>query len=294
MAVVSDDAAMRITHVLRGDDHISNTPKQILLYEALGVAVPVFAHLPMILGPDGRRLSKRHGATAVGEYRQQGILPDALVNFLALLGWSPGDATEILDRSQLVLRFDLDGINRKSAIFDTQKLEWMNGRYLAELPASTLTALLREQLPRTSELPDAWLERLVALLQPRSRTLIDLVEQARPYLADEVTYSDDAVARHWKSPADVADRMEQLRVRLAALPVWSEPDLEAEVRAAADSAGVGAGKLIHPLRLALTGTAASPGIFEVAALLGRERTLQRVDRAIATLRALAISESGIA
>lgn len=293
MAVVSDDTAMRITHVLRGDDHISNTPKQILLYRALDADVPVFAHLPMILGPDGKRLSKRHGATAVGEYRTQGILPDALVNFLALLGWSPGEDREILSRAELIGLFSLEAINRKSAVFDTQKLEWMNSRYLAQLPATALMAVVRAQVVEAQIMPDDWLERLVELLRPRSRTLTDLIEQARPYLIADVGYEPDAVRRHWKNPADVAARLTALGRRLEAVDPWAETELEVEVRTAAEAEGIGAGKVIHPLRVALTGNAASAGIFEVAALLGRERTLHRIERAVAVLTAMA-AESGIA
>jgi glutamyl-tRNA synthetase len=293
MAVVSDDIAMQISHVLRGDDHISNTPKQILLYRALAAHVPVFAHLPMILGPDGRRLSKRHGATAVGEYRTQGILSDALVNFLALLGWSPGEDREILARAELIELFSLEGINRKSAVFDTQKLEWMNSRYLAELPASELIAVVRAGLDQAAGAPDDWLERLVELLRPRSRTLADLIEQARPYLTADVVHDPDAVSRHWKNPAGVAARLTALGRRLEAVEPWVETELEIEVRAAAEAEGIGAGKVIHPLRVALTGNAASAGIFEVAALLGRERTLRRIERAVAVLTAMA-EESGIA
>jgi glutamyl-tRNA synthetase len=284
MAVVSDDVAMRITHVIRGDDHISNTPKQIMLYHALGEPLPVFAHVPMILGPDGRRLSKRHGATAIGEYHQQGILPDAMFNFLALLGWSPGTDEEIFTRDELVARFSLEGINRKSAIFDTQKLEWMNGRYLALQPPGTLVPAVRAALGDAPERPEPWWVRLVELLQVRARTVRELVEQARPFVYDPVTYDGAAVARHWKEPAVVIPWLEGLRERLAALPSFDEATAEAAVRGFAGEQGVGAGKVIHPLRVALTGTAASPGLFEVAVLLGRDRVLGRIDAALARLR----------
>jgi glutamyl-tRNA synthetase len=286
MAVVSDDVEMRITHVIRGDDHISKTPKQIMLYRALGAPEPVFAHVPLILGADGRRLSKRHGATAVGEYHNRGILPDALFNFLALLGWSPGTDEELFPRDELVRRFSLEGINRKSAVFDTQKLEWMNGRYLAEGDAaalgSVLAAALDEEPPRYDE---DWWTTLAGLLKVRARTVLEMIEQARPYVADELDYDPDAVAKHWKDPAAAAAGLEAVRVDLAALDEWTEPVLETTLRQRAQAAGVGAGKVIHPLRVALTGTGASPGIFEVARLLGKERVLERIDRAIATLSA---------
>lgn len=285
MAVVSDDIDMRITHVIRGDDHISNTPKQILLYNALGAVLPVFAHVPMILGPDGKRLSKRHGATAVGEYHTQGILPDAMVNFLALLGWSTGTDEEIFSREQLVARFSLDGINRKSAVFDTQKLEWMNGRYLAELSSESLVPALRQAYPDAPDRPDGWWTELVGLIKVRARTVVELINQARPYIDDHVTYEEAAVAKHWKDPQAVIERLREVRRRFDGLSSWTADVLERELREAATAAEVGAGKMIHPLRVALTGNAASPGIFDIIVLLGRDRTLQRVDRAIELLEA---------
>jgi glutamyl-tRNA synthetase len=286
MAVVSDDIAMGITHVIRGDDHISNTPKQILLYQALGAAIPVFAHVPMILGPDGRRLSKRHGATAIGEYRDQGFLADALVNFLALLGWSPGTDEEIFTRAELIERFGFDGINRKSAIFDTQKLEWMNGRYLAQIPAAALVPALQSALgPAAAEQPLDWWLRLVDLLKVRARSVPEMAELAAPYVSDLVSYDDAAIAKHWKDPDILAPRLEQLADRFAALDSFDEAAMEQALRSLADQEGVGAGKVIHPLRVALTGVAASPGIFEVAALLGQDRVLRRIHKAVAVLRA---------
>jgi glutamyl-tRNA synthetase len=179
LAVVSDDIAMRITHVIRGDDHISNTPKQILLYQALGQPIPVFAHVPMILGGDGKRLSKRHGATAVGEYQRQGILPAALRNFLALLGWAPGEDREIMPVTEMIERFSLAGINKKSAVFDQQKLLWMNGQYMQQAATQELVSLVREQLSRAEphSTPATDEERLasaVELLKPRARTIVEL------------------------------------------------------------------------------------------------------------------------
>jgi glutamyl-tRNA synthetase len=283
MAVVSDDVAMRITHVIRGDDHISNTPKQILLYQALGLPAPVFAHVPMILGPDGRRLSKRHGATAIGEYEERGILPDAMVNFLALLGWSPGNDDEILTRDELIRRFDLDGINRKSAVFDTQKLEWMNGRYLAAMDEAELVRLLREAWPH-SQLPDESWHALAALLRVRARTVREMTQQAQPYVLDDLAYDDAAVAKHWKDPAATAESLSGLRSLFDSVEPFESAAMEAALRQRAEDLGVSAGKLIHPLRVALTGLGSSPGIFEVAVVLGRERVLRRIDSAIAVLR----------
>lgn len=286
MAVVSDDVAMRITHVLRGDDHISNTPKQIMLYQGLSAPLPVFGHVPMILGPDGRRLSKRHGATAIGEYRTQGILPAAMVNFLALLGWSPGEDREIFSMAELVERFTLQGINRKSAIFDSQKLLWLNGQHLNQLSAEALEPLVCEALEQQAlPVPAAneWFHRLIDLLKVRARTVRDIALQAAPYLS-RVSYDPEAVSKYWKDAGAVADRLGRLRVRLGDLAQWDEESLERALRGVAEADGTGAGKYIHPLRVALTGAAVSPGIFEVAALMGRERVLERIDEALLELR----------
>jgi glutamyl-tRNA synthetase len=300
MAVVSDDHAMDITHVIRGDDHLSNSPKQILLYQALGWPLPTFAHVPMILGADGKRLSKRHGATAVGQYREQGILAPALVNFLALLGWSPGDDTEIMAVDELIRRFSLEGINRKSAVFDTEKLQWLNGQYLAATSAEELETLVADRLIADG-LADAeslgarreWLRWLIDLLRVRARTIEDLARQARPYLSDDLAFDEAAVAKHWgKKPDEVADRLRRLRDTLVGVEPWDEQSLEDALRGLAEELGTGAGKLIHPLRVALTGQAASPGIFEVLVLLGRDRSLARVDAALPRIRALEAAGAG--
>jgi glutamyl-tRNA synthetase len=287
MAVVSDDAFMRITHVMRGDDHISNTPKQIMLYEALGLPLPGFGHVPLILGTDGKRLSKRHGATAVGEYRNEGILPAAMVNFLALLGWSPGTDEEVFTREELIERFSTEGINTKSAIFDTQKLVWLNGQHINRSNAEELATLVVPMLAArglsTDGVDSSWLYGLIDLLKPRARTIEDLAEQAVRYLEDTVAYDGEAVDKHWKDAKATAERLRSLRVALAALDAWNDAELETTLRACAESIGIGAGKLIHPLRVALTGQAVSPGIFEVARVLGRERTLRRIDAALASL-----------
>ncbi|HEX6938282.1 MAG TPA: glutamate--tRNA ligase [Longimicrobiales bacterium] len=290
MAVVSDDAEMRITHVIRGDDHISNTPKQILLYRALGYEEPIFAHVPMILGPDGKRLSKRHGATAIGEYRRQGILPWAMVNFLALLGWSPGGEREVMSIEELIERFSLEGINKKSAIFDTQKLEWLNGQHLTLAPAEQLEPLVTEEIVAAG-LASAeslhgrrdWYLRLIDLLKVRARGVGDIVRQARPYLVEHIEYDEEAVRKHWTDAAEVRARMAALRERFATVEPWDEATLEGALRGLADELGIGAGKLIHPLRVSVTGMAVSPGIFEVLVAMGPGLTIRRLDAAIEAL-----------
>lgn len=296
LAVVSDDAFQGITHVIRGDDHLSNTPKQILLYEALGLPVPLFGHVPMILGPDGKRLSKRHGATAVADYEAQGILPDAMFNFLALLGWNPGDERERMSRAELIEAFSMERVQKKSAVFDTDKLGWMNGQYVAAMASAALIPRVVARLEAQGLGPAEWaadapaldspaFETLVDLLKVRARTVDELASQARPYLSALPELDPAAVAKHWaKDPTAVAER---LRGTFDALDDgdWDVESLEVRLRAYGEEHGVGAGRLIHPLRVALTGTARSPGIFDVLAVLGRDRSRARVLDALQRLAA---------
>ncbi|MCG6989704.1 MAG: glutamate--tRNA ligase [Gemmatimonadetes bacterium] len=290
LAVVSDDHAHGITHVIRGDDHLSNTPKQVLLYRALEYPEPVFGHVPLILGADGKRLSKRHGATAVGDYEAQGILPEAMVNFLALLGWNPGDEREVMTRSELVDAFTPERILKKSSVFDLEKLAWLNGRHLAARATATLLPLVRERLAaRTGSDPDrvaddAWMSALVDILKVRARTVDDIAEQAGPFVGDEFPFDEGAVAKHWyKDREATAAYMERTLAALRACE-WDADALEEAVRGLASEMGVGAGKLIHPLRVALTGQAASPGIFDVLVVLGRKRSLARLENALGRVR----------
>ena len=292
LAVVSDDIDMRITHVIRGDDHISNTPKQILLYRALGAPVPIFAHVPVILAPDGRKLSKRRGAAAVGDYAGMGILPEALVNFLALLGWSPGEDREVMTLEEMIGLFSLDRINKKGAVFDTEKLYWMNGQYLQKRTAESLLPLVGPPLVEAGlvtqadvDAAPAWLLTLIDLLKIRSRSTLEFPERARPLLADQVEYEADAVAKLWKDAAETAQRLGAVRDTLAGLEPWEPAAIEASLREAAERAGVGFGKLAQPLRLALTGTPNSPPIDQVIWLMGRERVLRRIDAASERLSA---------
>ena len=295
LAVVSDDHEMGITHVIRGDDHLSNTPKQILLYEALGWHLPEFAHLPMILGSDGKRLSKRHGATAVGQYREEGILPSAMVNFLALLGWSPGDDTEVMELEELIGRFSLDRVHKKSAVFDTEKLEWLNGQHLSAMNPESLEPLVTDRLVAGGVVSAESLvhERprylqVLSLLRPRARTVDDIAERAVPYLTDSVEYDDEAVQKHWaKKPAEVAERLRRVRELYSSQSDWREDPLEESLRGLAEEMEVGAGKLIHPIRVAVTGQAVSPGIFEVLVAMGRERTLSRLGAAASRVEEMA-------
>lgn len=286
LAVTSDDREMRITHVLRGDDHITNTPKQILLYQALSAETPKFAHLPMILGPDGRRLSKRHGAASVGEYREQGILPQALVNFLALLGWNPGDEQEIMLEPELIARFSIERIGKKSSIFDPEKLEWMNGQHLMRMSGHDLVPLVSPYLIERGLVTDEdvadredWFAELIDLLKSRGRTLVAIAEQMVPFVATTLEYNEESVAKHWKDPDSVLDTLTRVREAFDELDDWSPAPIEAALRQTAESAGLSFGKLVHPLRVALMGSHASPGIDKVVWLLGKETTLSRIDTA---------------
>ncbi len=287
LAVVSDDIAMGITLVMRGDDHISNTPKQIMLYKALGAALPRFAHLPMIHGTDGKKLSKRHGATAVGDYQHLGILPETMLNFLALLGWSPGHDIELMSLDDMARLFTTDGLSKKAAIFDTKKLEWMNGQYLSRSSAERLlpavaTALeaaglsSREDVERRRE----WFLTLVDLLKVRARTIDDMVRQATPYIREDIAYDADAVAKLWKDREATTRILAAARERLGSEVDWSPAALEESLRQLAETLGTSSGKLFQALRVALTGLTASPGIFDVLLILGHERSLARLDAAI--------------
>ncbi len=289
LSVVVDDIAMAISHVVRGDDHISNTPKQVLLYEAFGAAVPRFAHVPLIMGADKKRLSKRHGATSVMEYERQGYLPEALVNFLALLGWSPGSDDELLTIDELVRRFSLEGISTGNAVFNTEKLDWFNHQYLGRLDDATLVARLRPWLERAGLWHDdlagsrrEWFAAVLTLLRPRSKRLGDFVAGAQPFLVAPTEYDPEGAAKHLGTPG-LRAHLDALRGTLAELPVFQDAELEAALRLVAATRGVKPGVLIHATRLGMTGRTVSPGMFEMLRLLGRGEVLARMDRLVATL-----------
>ena len=290
LSVVADDIDMRITHVVRGDDHISNTPKHVLLFRAFGQALPAFAHVPLILGPDKKRLSKRHGATSVMEYQRLGYLPEAMVNFLALLGWSPGDDRELFTRDELVQVFALEGISGGNAVFNPEKLDWMNQQYIARMSAADLARALEPAVKSAGLWQDAytgdrgaWFVQLAALFQPRLKRLVHFPDDARPLLSDDVAIDDAAAAKHWKP--EIRQPLSDLRAAFAIAPSFDKAALETQLRAVADRSGVKAAALIHATRVAVTGRAVSPGLFEVLELLGRERTLVRLDRALLAIPA---------
>ena len=285
LSVVVDDIDMAITHVIRGDDHISNTPKQVLLYQAFGATLPAFAHVPLIMGPDKKRLSKRHGATSVTEYERQGYIPEGMVNFLSLLGWSPGMDEELLTIGELTDRFTLEGISGGNAVFNTEKLDWFNHQHLLRLsdeelltrlvPGLEAAGLWRQSLT-SHEFP--WMRRVLALLKPRAKRLQDYVEGARPFLADPESYDADAVDRHLKGP-DMRSHLGALRDEFSRAP-FDEAPLEHHLRHLAEQRGVKAGAMIHATRIAMTGRMVSPGLFEMLVVLGRERVVGRLNRLI--------------
>jgi glutamyl-tRNA synthetase len=273
LAVVVDDHDAGITHVVRGADHYSNTPKHVLIQQAMGVETPVYAHLPLLHGPDGKKLSKRHGAASVQELRDAGYLPEAVRNYLALLGWGYDDTTTFFATEELTRNFSLERVSKNPAVFDEQKLRWMNGRYVRELPVDELTRRLEEFTGRTG-LRDA-----VAVTQEKISTLDEFWPLARSFFEEPV---DDPVAREkFLAPEAGAEALTAARAALADVPApWSIESVEPALRGVVERTGMKAKQLFQPLRVALTGSTISPGIFETVALIGRERALQRIDAAL--------------
>ena len=276
-AVVVDDIDMQITHVLRGDDHISNTPKQIALYRALGAPLPVFGHVPMINGPDGKKLSKRHGATAVGDYQHMGILPAAMRNFLALLGWSPGGDREIMTQDEMIQLFSFEGIQQKAAIFDMTKLEWMNGQYLSATPAEALYPLVSPHLAQYGVRGDREpILRAIAAVKTRSRTTLDVARQVAVRLdAKHLQLDEKAKKEIAKDPAAYKASLEASLAALAGTE-WTTTALEQRLRALAEERGVAAGKIFQPIRIALSGGTVSEPVNELLYVVGKEAALKRL------------------
>lgn len=284
LSVVTDDLDMRLTHIIRGADHISNTPKQVLQYRALGAELPVFAHVPLILGPDKTRLSKRHGATSVIAYKQMGIVPEAFRNFLALLGWTPGsikDANgkdrEIFSSDELVKLFSLGGISKSNAVFDNDKLAWFNTEYIRAYPAEALRPLIEDEWTQAGFAPtrsDAEIAQAIELLKPRARNLKDFATAFKAYFADEFEIDPAAAAKFLTG--DVPGMLRELGARYAAAEEFTEASTEVVLRGFAEEKGVKAGALINGARVALTGQGVAPSLFAVMVALGQERTVRRL------------------
>src|SRR5262245_34253129 len=282
LSVVSDDVEMQITDVVRGDDHISNTPKQILLYQAMGAPLPRFAHVPLILGPDKKRLSKRHGATSVTEYERQGYLPEAMFNFLALLGWSPGGDQEIFSRDELVRAFALEGISGGNAVFNPEKLEWFNQQWLMRLAPGELAARVKPSFEAAGLWDDelvgdrhAWFFAVLDLFRPRAKRLGDVAEQSKFFFTDQIEYDAAAIEKHLRA-AGMDEHLAALDAAFGQLEAFDAVSIEGALRATADARGVKAASLIHAVRVAVTGKTVSPGLFEVLSLLGSARVRRRL------------------
>jgi glutamyl-tRNA synthetase len=295
LGAVVDDIDMRITHVIRGADHISNTPKQILLYRALGAAPPIFAHVPLILGPDRTRLSKRHGATSVSSYRDEGFLPEAFRNFLALLGWSSGDDREMFRTSELIENFSLGAVSRTNAVFDRAKLEWFNQQYLQKLSVDELLPAVQAELaraglwrPEWAGSQREWFARTVDLLRPRTRLLPDFSHWARAFFTDDFEYDLGAREKFWKDER-LPDLLARLTDELAALPEWTHDVCDRALRQLAEKAGVKAALLINATRVALVGQPVAPPLFDTMVMLGKERVLARLRRALPLISARSVA-----
>ena len=291
MSVVVDDIDMRITYVIRGADHISNTPKQVLLYRALGAEIPMFAHLPLILGADKSRLSKRHGATDVNMYRQEGFLPEAFRNFLALLGWSTGQDEEFLRTSELLEKFSLEGVSRTNAVFDRPKLEWFNTQYMQKLPIEELLPEVQGVLKQSglwqeqwaSGAGHEWFSKTVDLLRPRVRLLPDFASWSRAFFSDDFVRDPAAQEKFWKDRGQIRDLFRKTADALAALGDWSHDPCDHATRAVAEAGGVKAGLLINAVRVAIVGQAVAPPLFDTMVALGQERVVRRLRDAAAEL-----------
>ena len=291
LSVVADDLDMRMTHIIRGADHLSNTPKQVLLYQALGASLPVFAHLPLILGPDKTRLSKRHGATSVMAYKEMGIVPEAFRNFLALLGWSPGEAAkqadgpdrEIFSTDELIQMFSLDGIAHSNAVFNNEKLAWYNTEYIRAYDPLRLLPLIEEEWRAANYQPTRSREEIlaaIALLQPRARSLKDFASTFLAYFGDQYTM-DEAAVKKFLSDSSVRQMLAELGGRYAALQEFTEASTEELLRAYATEKGIKAGALINGARVALTGQAVAPSLFAVMLCLGQQTVAHRLEAAAA-------------
>jgi glutamyl-tRNA synthetase len=278
-ACVVDDSGLGVTHILRGDDHISNTPKQILFYEALGLNPPQFGHMPLILGPDGAKLSKRHGGVSVREYRNEGFLPEALANYLVLLGWTPPGGVEVMPLPEAARIFSIDQMNDVQAKFDILKLKWMNGEHIVRKPAADLVPLVKDQMLRDGFDPsrhgDEYLARAIGLYQIRIKTLREFGELAGFLFKDDFPVDEDGRKKHLEPPA-ARERLREFTAALAALPTFGHDALEAACRELALAKGVKAADLIHPARLAISGKTKGAGLFELMELLGRETVIQRM------------------
>lgn len=290
-AVVIDDHLMGMTHVMRAEEHLSNTPKQLLVYEAFGWEPPKFGHMSMILAPDRSKLSKRHGATSVEEFRSQGYVAEAIVNYLTLLGWGPGDEREMFSLQETVELFELEQMSKKAAVYDTKKLTWMNGQYLSELPLEKILPEVKPFFIKDGYVDEAWFAeneeyfaKLVDTVRVRVKTLQEIADASDYFFKDVESYDEKGVAKHFKTEAVAL--LEQCIAAVEADDVYSLETTEAAYNKIAADNGLALGKVIHPTRLALTGRTVSPGMFDVMVLLGKKKTLERLHKAVEFIKAM--------
>ena len=281
-ACVVDDSEMQITHIIRGDDHISNTPKQILLYEALGFKIPQFAHIPLILSKDGGRLSKRHGATSIFEYKNMGFLPSALVNYLTLVGWSPGEDREIMALSDIIKLFDVKDVNKTGAIFDIDKLTWMNGQYMAAMKAEELLGLIKNQASAAGKnlaVPDDMILKVIELYKVRMKTLPDFMSMTDHFFRDDYSVEDKGVEKYL-TPPESRKILGEFVPRLEKLGDFKHAAIEEICRSMAAEMGIKVGVIIHPTRVAISGKTTGAGLFEMMEVLGRPKVIERMKKAV--------------
>jgi len=284
--VVVDDMDMGITHVIRGDDHLNNTPRQMNMLKALGATPPIYAHVPMILGPDGAKLSKRHGAVSVLQYEEEGYLPDALLNYLVRLGWSHGDQ-EVFTREEMIAAFDIHDVNKAASAFNPEKLLWLNQQHMVRAAPATLVPYLRIQLQRLGldSTDQPLLEGVIVAQRERAKTMKEMAQNSRFFFTDQFEIDAKAAAKHLTG--DAPQLLVSVRERLAALGTWDAVAIHAALNDLATQLGAGLGKIAQPLRVAVTGTSVSPPIDATLALLGRDRSLRRIDAALARGRGVA-------
>ena len=286
LACVVDDLEMKISHVIRGNDHLPNTFKQILIYQALGEKPPAFAHLPLILGMDRAKISKRFDAVSVTDYRDQGFLPEAVINFLSLLGWSPKDNQEVLSVAELIEKFSLENVHQANPVFDIQKLEWMNGEYIKAQPDEKLLGLVKKFWIEASLVTDedfskkkAWLLKIVGILKERCKKLTDFVDLGKFFFTSEFEYEEKALGKQFKN-SEVVARLTKLKEKFQGLDGFDKAKSEELVRNLATDLNVKPAELIHPLRLAITGMSFGPSLFEIVELLGKEEVVKRLEKAV--------------
>jgi glutamyl/glutaminyl-tRNA synthetase len=269
---------MKISHVIRGEDGLSNTPRQLMLYKALGFEPPLFAHLPFLLGRDRSKLSKRHGPVSLLEFRDNGILPQAMFNYLTLLGWNPGggDTQEIFSRDELIEKFSLEGVNKAGAIFDIEKLQWINIQYLKAMPIEEFIELARPFLKDIPVGDDEYLKQALNLARERIHNISDIKDAATYFFSDDYVVDETGAAKHLTEVS--TPRLRQLRERFTALPEWNHDAVEGAIRSLAEELSIKPAELIHPSRMAVSGRTVGPSVFELLAVLGRERVLGRLQK----------------